>query len=471
MSRHSRRGIVDLVVMIVMIVVLLGMGTLAFLTYDKAQKERQYLAALREIPARQKSELDAVKARYAEVCMYIGFKGDAEYSSPEAIQTLLNEGSKVVADYYTAEGAGGALTGTVPSEITVRVRNPETGVIEDKPITIETIRGTSRNEARIYEAADTLNLQAALGRQDEVVNGLVQKYIPSVRQQRTVQQSEKERAGGSKAKQSDDKYKEVDVEIENADKEMTTRQQEVASAEQRLAEAIKKENDTYLKLDSEEVRDSREAAFAAAREAAVARKQAREAMEAYREMADRRRVDDSRDPDGAIFLVDRKSGYVWINVGQKSDVRKNQTFQVLRADASRSSDIQIGEVRVQEVLRGNIARCRVDALDDQNVYPEAGDIIKNPNFSSRQYHSWALVGKFGGSFTTHTRQQLADLLRSVGYRVSKQIDATTDAVIIGGDWDQDPEFMKAEERRLNFETYPEEEVLWFLGLIGPDKDR
>jgi len=460
---------VDLVVMIVMIVVLLGMGTLAFLTYDKAQKEKQYLAALREIPARQQAELDSVKARYAEVCMYIGFKGDAAYSSPEAIQTLLNEGSMVVADYYNAEGASGALTGTLPGTITVRVRNPETGAMEEKEIPIQTIKGTSRNSAKIYEAADTLNLQAALGAQDEVINGLVQKYIPSIQAQRKIQADEKERASGAKATESEKKYGAVATDIETADADMKTAQQNVATAEQNLAEALKKENDVYLKLDSQEVRDAREAAFAVAREAAVARKQARDAMNAYRIKADKYRIDDSRDPDGAIFLVDKKSGYVWINIGQASDVRKNQTFQVLRADASRNSNIQIGEIRVQEVLQGNIARCRVDALDDPEVYPEAGDLIQNPNFSSRQYYSWALVGQFGGDFTTYTRQQLVDLLRSVGYRVTSHIDATTDAVIIGGNWDQDPEFMKAEERRLSFEKYPEEEVLWFLGRIGPDR--
>ncbi|MCA8915633.1 MAG: hypothetical protein KDB90_09495 [Planctomycetes bacterium] len=471
MSRMSRRGMVDLIVMIVMIVFLLGMGTLAFLTYDKAQKEKQYLAALREIPARQKAEIDSVKARYAEVCMYIGFKGEAAVSSPAAIESLLQEGSEVVADYYVVEATDKPLSGTKGATITVRTYDKETKQWTEKQVPIRQVDNTRRNSTQIYQKQDTQTIQAALGRQDEVVNNLVSKYIPRVREQRDVQKAEKTKAMGDKNTQADAKYSNVGSEIEAANAEMKTAQETVASSEQRLAEAMKKESETYQKLDSQSVRDAREAAFSAAREAAVARKQAREAMEAYRIQADKRRVDDSRDPDGAVFLVDNKSGYVWINIGQKNDVRKNQTFQVLRADASRSSDIQIGEIRVQEVLRGNIARCRVDALDDPSVYPEAGDIIKNPNFSKRQYYSWALVGEFGGSFTTLTRQQLTDLLRSVGYRVQSHIDATTDAVIIGGNWDKDPEFVKAEERRLNFEKYPETEVLYFLGMAGPDQKR
>ncbi|MBZ0136899.1 MAG: hypothetical protein K8I27_11050 [Planctomycetes bacterium] len=473
MSRQSRRGMVDLIVMIVMIVFLLGMGTLAFITYDKAEKEKQYLSALREIPARQSAELDAVRARYAEVSNYIGFKGDAAYSSPKAIETLLNEGSEVVADYYEVADAAGSSTPLSETEagkqIKLKIIN-DAGEEEEVTIDVRQIKGTSRNAAKLYEAADVKTLQTALGKQDVLIDELVKNHIPRISGQRTFQSKYRSDKAANKGTESERLYGNVATAIETANGELATQQQEVADAEQRLAEAMKKEIETYNKLDSDTVREAREEAFDSAREAAKARREAREAMEAYRIQADKRRIDDSRDPDGAVFLVDPKSGYVWINIGQSSDVRKNQTFQVLRADASRSSELPIGEIRVQEVLRGNIARCRVDALENPGIYPQAGDIIRNPNFSDRQYHSWALVGEFGGSYTKLTRQQLTDLLRSVGFRVTSEIDATTDAVVIGGNWDKDPSFIRAEERRLNFEKYPEEEVLWFLGRTGPEKD-
>lgn len=464
---------VDLIVMIVMIVFLLGMGTLAFITYDKAQKEKQYLAALREIPARQTAELDSVKARYAEISNYIGFKGDAAYSSPKAIQTLLNEGGDMTVDYYSVADASGAsepFVGTVQNE-TIRFKIiRDDGTEEEVSVPVRQIRSTEWRKDKLYSKTDVKTLQSALGRQDAMIHDLVQDYIPRIKSQRSFQSRVKGEKAAFKATESETLYGNLNSAIETADADVKANQQTVASAEQRLAEAMRKEVETYKRLDSDAVREAREAAFAQAREAAAARREAREAMEAYRIQADKRRIDDSRDPDGAIFLVDPKSGYVWINIGQKSDVRKNQTFQVLRADASRSSELPIGEIRVQEVLRGNIARCRVDALDDASVYPQAGDIIRNPNFSDRQYHSWALVGEFGGSYSKLTRQQLTDLLRSVGFRVTTSIDATTDAVVIGGNWDKDPEFIRAEERRLNFEKYPEEEVLWFLGMTGPEKD-
>src|SRR5690606_15090873 len=95
--RASRRGMVDLIVMIVMIVFLLGMATLAWLTYDKAQKERSYLAALREIPAKQRAEIDSVRARYADLSSLIGFKGHADFTSPDEIAHLLEEGAQLAA--------------------------------------------------------------------------------------------------------------------------------------------------------------------------------------------------------------------------------------------------------------------------------------------------------------------------------------------------------------------------------------
>lgn len=470
--RASRRGMVDLIIMIVMIVFLLGMGTLAFLTYDKAEKEKQYLSALREIPARQQAELDAVKARYTQVSELIGFKGEAAYSSPSAIEHLLEQGSYVVPDYYDVDPVdreGEPLKGTKSTKVKVKVYKPDTDEWVDQTIDVQVVNDTTRKADKIYDFANNVPLRTAIGRQDNIINQLFSSHIPQIKEHREFQQEYKELKAGERIQESEQAYASVESKIENSNAELKTKQEQVASAEQRLAESMKDENSTYIQLDSESMRDAREQAFAEAREAAKARAREREAMEAYRLQADERRVDDSRDPDGYVFLVDKRSGWVWINIGQRSDVRLNQTFQVLRPDASRSSEISIGEIRVKEILRGNIARARVDALDDPDTYPEAGDLIQNPNYSARQYEDWALVGEFGGRWSNLTKQQLTDLLRSVGFNVQSKITATTDAVIIGGNWVDDPDWQDAEDRRLSFEKYTEEEVLYFLGLSGPDR--
>lgn len=462
MSRASRRGVADLVVMIVMIVLLLGMGTLAFLAHDKSEQERQYLARLRDLPNRQSAELDATKARYATVCNKIGFKGQAEYSSPDAITRMLKAGGETIAAYYELSASGpddkDAIKGT----------KEENRKIGDKTVKIGVAGGVRQNQGKVYDYTDGVTLHGAIGHQDNVIQSLVSAHIPKIRDARVKQREMRDTAAGERARAADAGYAEAASRVESAKGAVQSKQEEVDGKDRELTEALKQEYDAFAKLDDTDRRAAREAAFEKMRAIAVARTRAGDSQFMYRYKADGRRMDDSRDPDGTIFLVDEKSGYVWINVGQRNDVRLNQTFQVLRADASRQSEQNIGEIRVQEVLKGNIARCRVDAVNDPLLYPQAGDVIKNATYTARQYQVWALAGKFGGSYTRHTRQELTDMLLNLGFRVVTEIDGRVDAVITGADWDVDASFARAKEAGLNFEKYTEEEVLYFLGYGGPD---
>jgi hypothetical protein len=449
--RASRRGLVDLIVMIVMIVFLIAMGTLAYITYDKAQTEKAYLAALREIPARQQAELDSVRAEYTRLNELVGFKGDGPYASPEAITDLLARGAVFNANYY---------------DLSAR-----TDLLENVAEGTGNISGTTRATDPIYRADDRVanQLQSAINRQDREINRLVNSAIPSVLEQRRLQRESFQQALSKRQSDEAAALTRMSSAVEGSVANVQGRFETLATRSGELAQALREENEVFLSLDSQEIRDSRERAFALSRQASEERRRAVEVQEAYRLRSDMRRRDDSRDPDGRIFLVDEQSGWVWIDIGQMAGVHLEQTFTVLRPDASRSSDIQIAEIRVKELLRGNIARCRVDALDDPGRYPRAGDLIRNPNFSARQYQRWALVGTFGGEFTRHTRQELTDILRRTGFQVQDRVDRTVEAVIIGGNWMDDPEWVRAKDMRLNVETYPEDEVLHFLGLTGPDR--
>ncbi|MBX3475519.1 MAG: BRCT domain-containing protein [Planctomycetes bacterium] len=463
MLRASRRGLADLIVMIVMIVFLLGMGALAFFAYDKQQAERQYVSRLRQVPARQTAEIDATRVRYAEVCSYIGFKGEADYSSPEAIKAMLKLGAETVPDYFEITATNPDEKGAVSGTKNVARK------IGDKTVSTGVVNSTRQNTKNVWEYTDSLTLHRAIGYQDEVITQMVGTHIPKIRLQREKQREFRTAAALDRQTQVNEAYAANKSRIEASDRAIADKNQEASAKETELGEAAVAEYEAYARLDSPEVRASRDGAFAKLRDTAAARQKAIDKQRQYRLKADARRLDDSRDPDGYVFLVDQKSGWVWINIGQRSDVRLNQTFQVLRADASRNSELPIGEIRVKEILEGNVARCRVDAQDDLRVYPAAGDIIKNPSFTARQYRVFALVGKFGGSHTQHTRQELVEMLLGLGFRVVSNIDGATDAVIIGGDWAEDARFKTAKETdQLNFETYTEEEVLYFLGFSGPD---
>lgn len=474
----SLRGVVDLVVMIVMIVLLLGLGTMAFIQYDRAQKEKHVLSAMQDIPVRQRSEIEAARARYAEVCNYIGFKGTADYSSPDAIRQMLKDGTSVIVESYTVPGLDSKLSGTEREEF--KIRRLKDGQWVEETVVTSRVRGTSRGGSAMYPVAESEEMLVALGRQDQHINALFTKMIPVIKDQRIAQRGSRTSAAGLRDAESRKKYAEADTSTYNSENTIRSRHEELGARENDLAAAAKEANTSLLALDDAGVRKAREEAFMKAREVAASRVESIKMQEAYRLQGDKYRTDDSRDPDGFVFLVDKVSGYCWINIGQNQDVRLNQTFSVLRADASRDAEIAICEIRVVEVMRGNIARCRVDALNNLDIYPASGDIIRNPNFTARQFETWALVGKFGGEYTRVTRQELVDLLRSVGLRVVNKLDATVDAVVIGGDWQKDPEFIMATSgpedepdkgMKLNFERISAEEVLYFLGITGPDRKR
>lgn len=448
--RASRRGLVDLIVMIVMIVFLLGMGTLAFLTYEKAQKERAYLAALREIPARQQAEIDSVKARYAALSNHIGFKGSAAYSSPESIKAAITEGQQLSKDYYSITASGDAALSGVEGGL---------------------VTGTTRTRDKLYTAQDlgAVTLRGAIGQQDNVIGNVSNAVTPAIQRQQADQFRLRNAASTARMTESNTRYEAATAAAYAAGEKVKNASQGATAQANTLANELVSENEVFLRLDSSEIRDARERAFAMSRQAAEERREAIAAQEAFRLKSDARRYDDSRDPDGMVFLVDETSGYVWINIGQAAGVQLDQTFQVLRADPTRGSEVSIGEIRVREIMRGNIARCRVDALEDADYYPRAGDLIRNPTFSARQYQRWALVGSFGGEHSQFTRQELTDILRRTGFQVFETVDRTVDAVITGGNWMSDPEWVKAKDMRLNVETYSEAEVLYFLGLSGPDR--
>jgi len=471
--RTSRRGLVDLIVMIVMIVLLLGIGTLAFLAYERAEKERGYIQAQRDIPARQRSEIDSVRTRFAEVSRHIGFRGEAAFSSPEAIRNMLMDGQHLQLDYFEPPAPSDERTLSETETRRVTIRTPDgRGGFTERQVEVRVVRGSQPRTTALYDRnrAGSIPLHEAIGEQDRLINGLVTLSIPNMRAHRVDQLQRRDAASQTRSTDADSEYRAVDSKIATANETIKTKQEGVADKDRELATSMGQEVSKLSEVDAQGVRDRREQAFAVAREVAVARQRAVQLQEAYRLQAVKRRHDDSRDPDGVVFLVDEVSGWVWINIGQRSGVNLNQTFQVIRPDASRASEVQIGEIRVREIMPGNIARARVDALDDPSVYPRQGDLIRNPNFSARQYQSFALVGQFGGQYTRFTRAELTDLLRSVGFEVHDRITWNTDAAIIGGNWLSDPEWQRARgEMRLNIETYQEEELLLYLGVVGPDR--
>ncbi len=457
--RVSRRGMVDLIVMVLMIVLLLGVSVLAFIAFDRAKKEEIYVAKMRELPAAQSAEMDATKAKFAQVSSLIGFKGNADFSSPAAIKLMLEKGGM-------RNGALQMLNSQSPEDMN---NSGIKGVtFDEKGKKMPRVGATKEGAVNVYTWADGITVVEAIAAQDFLIQNLVKEYIPSMQKQVELQRKWRDEANTARKTEVDKSFGTLATDIEAENGALKSKHEDAIVAETNMTEASKREMEAYDNLSGQAVVDAYKAKNDAMRATMPAREAAREMGDEFQKKASRRIIDDTRDPDGYVFLVDNVSGWVWINIGQASDVRLDMSFQVLRADPSLPSLMPVGEIRVKEILRGNVARCRIDALDDLGVMPRQGDIVRNPNYNARQYYSYCLVGKFGGNSSNYTYQQWVTKLTEMGFRVVQRISGSTDVAILGEDWRSDKVYLKAKEEGLEFETMTEKDLMWFLGLEGPE---
>ena len=86
----------------------------------------------------------------------------------------------------------------------------------------------------------------------------------------------------------------------------------------------------------------------------------------------------SKVPDGQIIRSNRKSGAVWINIGQADGLRRHVTFGVVGADKTvRRYTPTKGHIEVVKLLGPHFAECRI--LDDEITDPLVpGDKIVAP---------------------------------------------------------------------------------------------
>jgi len=175
----------------------------------------------------------------------------------------------------------------------------------------------------------------------------------------------------------------------------------------------------------------------------------------------------NKDFSGFVEQVDPKSGYVWINLGQLDNVRREMSFQVFTPTATGTATVLIGELRIKDVLGEHLSRCRIDYLKDDKVLPKVGDYIKNTNFARNPYKLYSFVGDFGGSNSKYSKQQLTDMLQGVGLTV-RAPSRDIEVVVIGNNHQNDPAFRKLKEDGVVFASMTERDLLYMLGISRTD---
>lgn len=138
-------------------------------------------------------------------------------------------------------------------------------------------------------------------------------------------------------------------------------------------------------------------------------------------------------PDGKILSVSDKLPLAWIDIGANQRVVPGVRFRIQSGTPGEDRLKAWAEVTRVEAGMAEVAISGVaDAFDP--VAP--GDVVLNPVFDPKGGRNAILVGRFTGEFS---KQDLAQLLETMGVHVQEELDLTTTFMIVGSPLYNDPE--------------------------------
>ncbi len=143
--------------------------------------------------------------------------------------------------------------------------------------------------------------------------------------------------------------------------------------------------------------------------------------------------------DGKIVKVDDKFKMATINLGVKDGVRPGMRFSVYPPGPPSKDRIK-GRIEVKKIgEETSIVRILEEKFGNPIV---SGDRIYNPLYSPREKEVFALVGKF---MHPYTEKELIRLVERHGGTTTRKISDDVDYVILGTDFENDPNYDKAKE--------------------------
>lgn len=287
------------------------------------------------------------------------------------------------------------------------------------------------------------------------------------------------------------KIKELRDSIRNIEDQILRNQRE---SEQAIADA---EKSVRLKLDELD-------AMKGKHEKAVAEKQKK-----IQELADRvfaittkrQLARESTEADGMVINAVPQELFAWIDIGRKDALLKGTRFEVftmlkggrkvmkgmaevvevkenysvitlLRDGIVKTIDdltyegkmvekgnvVEITERNGNKVLLAATRIARMDYIDD-GLRVEKGDYVANEVFDRKGAKTFVFGGKMRGRYTN---EQMGNLLREFGAIVDKDVQSETTYLVVGADYETDPNYEKA--KSLGVKIIREADLYELLGL-------
>jgi hypothetical protein len=161
--------------------------------------------------------------------------------------------------------------------------------------------------------------------------------------------------------------------------------------------------------------------------------------------------------DGKIVAADVEHNLAMINLGKEDGLRLGTRFDVFRVIHGTVEQF-MGVIEVRETGE-DYAECSVvEVVDPTNPFV-AEDSIRNAIYDPERTREFAFAGSVTNS--RYSIQEIAAMIESFGGRLVDEVDVTTDVIVLGAGYEDDANFTKAQDLRL--EAMREQELLRQLG--------
>jgi hypothetical protein len=445
----------SLLIPLIIFAVLWAISTvLAYVAFSNYTEQRaSHSDAVRDKELWNK-HLSSEKADHAELSTLIGFKTDASrYADTSAIEMYIASRKKLqdttTYSYYVIESG----TGTFNFDTGPFSENSLFGTRLTAPFRIE--RVTSSDLVLVT------TLQELLEKQDTLLSSVIDANKAIAKLQLTVA-TEATAALGRK----DGEIKRLGDELNNERSRARTEKSALENEKRMVEEQVRAKDEEILRsikdLASEVLEEKDQtidSLYGSLRDARRKIKELQEDLESLRvERASKTLKRD--EPDGRVIHSIPDLRYVTLDLGNLDGVVPGLRFKVFRLKQAGERHF-LGAVEVKKVLGPHTSRCGVIELYDEADPIQESDYVINELYEKSRYLKFAFAGKFGGQNTQYSRVHASNLLSEFGATVVDVVDPTVDIVIVGADYETDPNYRRAQE--LKIETMTERQLHFYLG--------
>lgn len=447
-ARHRQRGRADVILMILMIVLVIGAASWAFVEANKYNTDEPWVVQIEALAKRPFAELQSTREVAEAACNPLGFKGEdglSDYELMVAAVTAIDKQRFAV---------------RFPSSSAVSSTDEASPLLADDGTGKLVLRNVESGE--VHSAAGTGQIIDILKRQDLALERLAEYYRSwnLVRGRDIVvganAQAVYEHEFKTRQEEFATQYESYSTHLSNEMVKVETSHTNEA-AQRAAAQGWQKEQRDSIESEVERYKNDTWALMSDAERAADHRAKAEQLLHIRASVRAAQ-----NENQGVVLAVDETSGWVWINLGKEANVRTEQRFQVMRRSDDGRSDRKVADIRVKEVIGGRLSRCRIDSRESIDSLPRANDGLVDPNFTSQRYTYYAFAGTFGGGATKLSKQQLIQLLRDHRMIIVDADDPIVE-VIIFGENPQNDRVYTGRDDTVRFTPMTEGDILYMLG--------